>query len=234
MKRALLFTTLLCATLLLALVRPAAAQGVSYTVSCGPAGGGTTVAHYTDPYTGAGGSYVGNYYHDQNNWCTTVQRTWVEGRWVMNAWNQKVYIPPHWENRTVWVPCNTAPVPAPAPTPAWQNPGGWNTPGAPMPHNICLQPSMPPVTFNNALNSIASQSFESGRVAVARQLISSNCMSSEQVRSILTLMQFESSRLDLAKYAYRFTCDPQNYHVVYSVFQFGSSVQDLANFLAMQ
>lgn len=90
---------------------------------------------------------------------------------------------------------------------------------------------MNPSAFSQALTQVKQQNFESTRLTVAKQIINSNFFTSEQVRKLMTQMSFESSRVELARYAYNKVLDPQNYYVVNNAFSFSSSVNELNNYL---
>lgn len=87
-------------------------------------------------------------------------------------------------------------------------------------------------SFDFALNSIKSQSFDSERLKIAKNTVKQQKLTSEQIYEITKLFSFESSRLDFAKYAYDFTVDKQNYNVVQQAFQFSSSVSELQDYIS--
>ncbi len=97
---------------------------------------------------------------------------------------------------------------------------GYNGPiGCPMP--------MSAADFQGAKSSIASKSFEESKLQVAKQIVGANCCTAEQVKAIMRLFSFEESRLDFAKFAYKYTYDQKNYYKVNDAFQFESSISDL-------
>lgn len=85
--------------------------------------------------------------------------------------------------------------------------------------------------FENVLQSIRSKSFEDSRIAIAKQVIDANCLLSSQVKQIMLLFSFESTRLELAKYAFGHTYDPGNYYMLNDAFTFESSIEELNNFI---
>lgn len=91
---------------------------------------------------------------------------------------------------------------------------------------------MHPAAFSQALETVRSQWFDADRVRVAKQIIRTNGASSQQIVELMRLMDFESSRLDLAKFGYQFVGDPQNYFIVNDVFWFSSSVRELDRFIS--
>ncbi|MBL0095790.1 MAG: DUF4476 domain-containing protein [Bacteroidetes bacterium] len=114
-----------------------------------------------------------------------------------------------------------APYPAPYPLPA---PGPCGTPAAPQ----CINDA----DFNALLNTIDNQSFESTRMTLSKQAIRQHgVINSRQVAELMNLMSFESSKLELAKYAYQYTIDPQNYFQLFNAFSFDSSVRELSEYI---
>lgn len=79
--------------------------------------------------------------------------------------------------------------------------------------------------------SIQSKSFEDTKLTVAQQAIKANCFTSKQIKEILTLFDFESTKLDLAKFAHKYVFDKKNYYQVNDAFEFESSIDDLNNYL---
>lgn len=94
----------------------------------------------------------------------------------------------------------------------------------------CRHP-MNDVDFQSALTSIKSKSFEDAKLTLAKQIASSNCLLSTQVRDIMKTFGFENSRLEFAKYAYNYTYDKNNYFKVNDAFSFESSIDELNEYL---
>lgn len=86
--------------------------------------------------------------------------------------------------------------------------------------------------FTNAYNSIQSKSFDETKLTVAKQVMSSNCLTTAQVKQIMLLFSFEETRLDLAKYAYGYTYDPNNYYQLNDAFTFSSSTDALNSYIS--
>lgn len=106
----------------------------------------------------------------------------------------------------------------------WDNSSSYSTTSTPS--NNCTV-AMSNSSFEAAVNSIQSKGFDETRVTTAKQVISSNCLTTKQVRQLLDLFSFEQSRLDVAKYAYTRVMDPSNYFMVNDAFSFESSISDL-------
>lgn len=86
-------------------------------------------------------------------------------------------------------------------------------------------------SFASMLDAIEARSFDSDRQVLAKQMIRDRVLSADQVRRILLSFSFESSRLEIAKFAYRYTFDKANYYVVNDSFTFSSSVRELDMFI---
>ena len=69
--------------------------------------------------------------------------------------------------------------------------------------------------------------FDSDRIAMAKRRIKAKKVTSAQVLEIVQQFSFESSRLEIAKYAFDYTIDQDNYYEVNSGFEFSSSINEL-------
>ncbi len=90
---------------------------------------------------------------------------------------------------------------------------------------------MSPMDFSALKNSISAQSFESSKLTIAKQGVANNNLTSAQVKDLLGLFTFESSKLDMAKFAYGHTIDRNNYYQVNDAFTFSSSVDELSGYI---
>lgn len=87
-------------------------------------------------------------------------------------------------------------------------------------------------TFSALKQSIANASFESTRLDIARSVIAKQYITSSQLRELLQLFTFESSKVEFAKFAYPQVIDRQNIFTIYDVFRFNSSISELSNFFS--
>ncbi len=81
--------------------------------------------------------------------------------------------------------------------------------------------------FGSAKKSVGSKTFSDSKMTVAKQVTRANCLTAKQVKEITMLFDFESDRLDYAKYAYDYTYDKGNYYKVNDAFDFESSIEEL-------
>jgi len=86
--------------------------------------------------------------------------------------------------------------------------------------------------FSSALNTIRDASFESQKKIIAKQYLNSNDVTSQEVLELIKAFDFESSRLEIAKYAFDKTVDQNNYFVVNQGFDFPSSANALNRFIS--
>lgn len=107
----------------------------------------------------------------------------------------------------------------------------------PAPYPTCGTPApvilpMAPQNFAQLLDVIEDQWFESSRLQVAKQALSTNWFTAAQVAEMMHAMSFEDSRLELAKAAYFKTVDQGNYFLVNKEFWFSSSVDELNRYIS--
>ena len=106
--------------------------------------------------------------------------------------------------------------------PGWPFPQGWPFPN--------LQPGMPEADYLRLKATIDNQSFDSNKLAIAKQAAAANRMTAAQVAGLVRMLTFESNKLELAKAAYANCTDRNNYYLVNDAFTFSSSVTELTNF----
>lgn len=85
--------------------------------------------------------------------------------------------------------------------------------------------------FEQLKTSLQNESFDNSKLAMARQAIGSNWVSTSQVKQLLDVFSFEDNKLALAKYAYPYTTDRNNYFLLYDAFTYSSSKEALAKFI---
>jgi len=94
----------------------------------------------------------------------------------------------------------------------------------------CSSP-MTSFDFNDAKTAIEDKTFDDSKMTLAKQITRSNCLTSDQVRDIMKVLDYEDSRLDYAKFAYNHVYDPNNYYKVNSAFEFELTIEELEEFL---
>ncbi len=88
-----------------------------------------------------------------------------------------------------------------------------------------------PVDFNRLKEFIIKRTYASYMYEEFIDAVDANWFTSEQMLELVKLFEFESYKLDAAKYGYKKTCDKNNYYIMYDVFSFQASISDLRQFL---
>ncbi len=86
--------------------------------------------------------------------------------------------------------------------------------------------------FASAKKSIESKSFEDSKLTIAKQILNSNCLNAAQVKEIMTLFSYESTKLDWAKFAYKRTIDKNNYFKLNDAFTYETSIDELNEYIS--
>lgn len=85
--------------------------------------------------------------------------------------------------------------------------------------------------FNSAVATIKKQSFEESKLKTAKQVVSANCLNTNQVMQIANLFSFDDNKLDFAKYAYDYCIEPQSYYKLNGIFSFSSNADELSDYV---
>lgn len=94
-------------------------------------------------------------------------------------------------------------------------------------------PAVTPEEMAEVLKTLKGENFDETRQKLARQILTARVrFNSTQVRDVLKLFAFDESRLAVAKAAYDFVVDPENYYLVAQVFTFSDSKEELARYTA--
>lgn len=78
--------------------------------------------------------------------------------------------------------------------------------------------------FEMALKSISLRSSEEGKLTAAKQIVSTNCFTTDQTRRVVELLTTEENRLNLAVYAYPYVLDKGSYFKMNGVFAKEASI----------
>lgn len=81
--------------------------------------------------------------------------------------------------------------------------------------------------FEMALKSIRARSSEDGMLQTGKQIVSTNCFTTDQVKRVVALYASEEARLNMAIYAYPYTLDKGSYFKMNSLFEQESSIDAL-------
>lgn len=93
-------------------------------------------------------------------------------------------------------------------------------------------PVMTDMDMRSAMDAMDRQPFDDDKMRIAEQVIRGHAPSSIQVRELVSMLIFESSKLAFAKTAYTYVYDPQSYYLVSAAFTFSSTGSELAEYTA--
>lgn len=99
-------------------------------------------------------------------------------------------------------------------------------------HSAHMEPrGMDPRDFEEAVRVISDENFDDKRLELAKYIIKSNPMSVRQIYRVCTLFNFEANKLDFAKFAYPYCVDNNRYFLLYDVFNFSASKDELHKYI---
>ena len=104
-------------------------------------------------------------------------------------------------------------------------------PAPPVPPTPPSPYAMNPKDYDAAYQMISKESFDSSKLTIAEQVVSSNPMSANQILGICKLFSFESNKLEFAKYAYEFCVDRNKYFLLNEAFTYESSKRELNEYI---
>ncbi|MFM2048051.1 MAG: hypothetical protein RI955_597 [Bacteroidota bacterium] len=87
-------------------------------------------------------------------------------------------------------------------------------------------------TFCQFKNVVKNAWFDSDKQKMICDFLNKNYVNSYQVEQLLTLIDFESTKLKIAKEAYTKVIDKNNYYTVFTQFDFESSKRELSDYMA--
>ena len=96
-----------------------------------------------------------------------------------------------------------------------------------------MQLGMNPQDYEHACQLIANESFDSSRMTIAEQVVTSNPMTASQILGICKLFTYEDNKLEFAKFAYTRCVDQNNYYLLNEAFTFDSSKQELHEYIKL-
>ncbi len=85
--------------------------------------------------------------------------------------------------------------------------------------------------FRKACAAIEEAGFLDDKVAEVDKILEKNCLSSQQLKELLMLFEFENIKLAIAQRAYQQLSDAENFKSVFDVFEFDDSVARLQEVL---
>lgn len=107
------------------------------------------------------------------------------------------------------------------------NGGGYGNGGFYPGGGVSYNRAMSPQDVQNLAQALDAKSFDSGKLTVAKEALGHSYINAADLKGLVEKMSFESSKVELAKFAHPRVADPQNFYQVYDAFTFDSSVRDV-------
>lgn len=85
--------------------------------------------------------------------------------------------------------------------------------------------------FKNLIYQMKQGANDQDKLRIAKQALNRRGITSAQVRDMVNLLEYEQNKLDLAKFAYKHTVDPENYYMVNSAFWYDNTTHTLNDFI---
>ncbi|MCR5888040.1 DUF4476 domain-containing protein [Hymenobacter sp. J193] len=82
------------------------------------------------------------------------------------------------------------------------------------------------------LRVLKTKAFDKDKLPIAQEALAQSAIRTQELKRLLRGFDFESQRLEMAKYAYDHVADPQNFYQVYELFNFDSNVKELQQYSA--
>ena len=93
------------------------------------------------------------------------------------------------------------------------------------------QQAMTPQIFEQFKQAVTKATFDDDKSLVVKQVANNNLFTSVQVKEIVQLFTFESGKLDIAKFLYKYTIDKGSYFIVNDAFTFNRTREDLMKYM---
>ncbi|MDG1736098.1 MAG: DUF4476 domain-containing protein [Crocinitomicaceae bacterium] len=98
---------------------------------------------------------------------------------------------------------------------------------------VSLVGCLNPVTdMGSIMAAIDDESFDEGKMTLAKQATSKKCLTVDQIKQIMDEFSFSKNKLDFAKYAYTRCYNPDDYYQVNAAFDFSSDKEKLNEYIA--
>ncbi|GAB3825631.1 hypothetical protein GCM10028895_35470 [Pontibacter rugosus] len=84
--------------------------------------------------------------------------------------------------------------------------------------------------LDRLMETIRSRDFESTKLSIARDAIRNSSLMAEDLKRLLQQFEYESTKVEFARYAYEYVCDKEHFYYIYDIFRFDSSVRELEEY----
>jgi hypothetical protein len=92
--------------------------------------------------------------------------------------------------------------------------------------------TMQPQDVDALVQAIKQRPFEASKLSTAKEALTQTTIQAEDLKRLLRSLDFEASRVELAKFAHSHVADPQNFYRVYEAFDFDNNAQEVQRAVA--
>jgi len=85
--------------------------------------------------------------------------------------------------------------------------------------------------FQEEMKKITVHDFEEAKKEAMEKFLEGNCFISAQIKILLSNLTFEEHKLELAKKAYAYVTDKDNFVIINSIFEFDDAKDELTEFI---
>ena len=86
---------------------------------------------------------------------------------------------------------------------------------------------MQPQEVTSLVQAVQQRPFEASKLSIAKEALAQSSIQTDDLKRLLRSLDFEASRVDLAKFAYSHVADRQNWYRVYQAFDYDASTQEV-------
>ncbi|MCC9136642.1 DUF4476 domain-containing protein [Pontibacter silvestris] len=85
--------------------------------------------------------------------------------------------------------------------------------------------------IDKLIESVDGREFESTKLTIACEAVRSGSILAEDLKRLLEQFSYESSKVELAKFAYNYVCDKEHFYYVYDAFENDISIRELGDYV---
>ncbi len=86
---------------------------------------------------------------------------------------------------------------------------------------------MTPQDVDALIKAVQQRSFEASKLSIAKEALAQSSIEADDLKRLLRSLEFEASRVELAKFAYPRVADQQNFYRIYEAFQYDDSIREV-------
>ncbi|WP_310396710.1 DUF4476 domain-containing protein [Hymenobacter sp.] len=92
--------------------------------------------------------------------------------------------------------------------------------------------TLSPQDVDALVQAVQQRPFEASKLSTAKEALAQSSLQADDLKRLLRSLNFEASRVELAKFAHSHVADPQNFYRVYEAFDFDASAREVQQAVA--